>query len=45
MADIDDVTNDNLLDSALETSKEEADDSVLSEIVNDSVVEDAEDPV
>ncbi|XP_031561997.1 polyadenylate-binding protein 2-B-like [Actinia tenebrosa] len=45
MADIDDVTNDdNLLDSALETSKEEADDSVLNEIANDSVVEDAEDP-
>jgi len=43
MADLDD-TADGLLDTTTESTKEEADDSVLSEIAHDSVVEDAEDP-
>ncbi|KAK3726846.1 hypothetical protein QZH41_016726, partial [Actinostola sp. cb2023] len=43
MADLDDVA-DSLLDTTSESAKEEADDSVLSEIAHDSVVEDAEDP-
>lgn len=46
MADLDDAA-DSLLDSTTDSiiGKEEADDSVLSEIAHDSVVDDAEDPV